>query len=224
MEDRNRKLSSEDKETWRQALKNVGGISGKESKTYSGDGALIQAVVHEVVVRLKTRRRPVTEDLVGMEDQIAAINKLLDIGPGGVWLIGIYGMGGIGKTTLANIIFNQLYSQFGKNCCFLEGIKEGAQVEALQFRSLSDRITVTSEEIKRFPHIRFLSLSDVNCRGDFTGCLSELRWIDLYYYLDQRLEATNLLHLQNAIVVNLTGLQFTDDVFKGLIKVRRFPS
>ncbi|KAI6668672.1 hypothetical protein NL676_007258 [Syzygium grande] len=95
MEDRNRKLSSEDIEAWQQALKNVGGISGKESKKYSGDGALIQAVVHEVVVRLETRRRPVTEDLVGMGDQIAAINKLLDIGPGAVRLIAIYGMGGI---------------------------------------------------------------------------------------------------------------------------------
>ncbi|KAI6667969.1 hypothetical protein NL676_003750 [Syzygium grande] len=73
-------------------------------------------------------------------------------------------------------------------------IKEGAQVEALRLLSWRDR------------------------------CLSELRWIDLGYTYDtddeakQRLEATNLLHLENAAVVNLYGLQFTDDVFKSLIK------
>ncbi|KAI6668312.1 hypothetical protein NL676_019379 [Syzygium grande] len=135
MADRNRKLSSEDKETWRQALKNVGGISGKESKNYSGDGALIQEVVDEVVVRLETRQRPVTKDLVGTGDKIAAINNLLNIASAGVRLIAIYGMGGI-------------------------------------------------------------------------GC-------------NQRLEATNLLHLQNAVVVELSALQFTDDAFKSLIKVAR---
>ena len=111
-------------------------------------------------------------------------------------------------------------------------IKESVQVEALYWHSLSDHITVTSEEIKRFPHIRFLSLDEVNCQGDFMGCLSELRWIDLAYsyeFLDrhgrnQHLEATNLAHLQNAVVVELCGLQFTDDAFKSLIKVRQFPS
>ena len=64
------------------------------------------------------------------------------------------------------------------------------------------------------------------------GCLSELRWIDLAYGYgfpdrdgrNQRLEATNLSHLQNAVVVNLRGLQFTDDAFKSLIKVRQLPS
>ncbi|XP_056163783.1 disease resistance protein L6-like [Syzygium oleosum] len=108
-------------------------------------------------------------------------------------------------------------------------IKEGVQVEALRLLSSWDRITVTSEEIKRFPHIRFLSLYDVNCQGDFTGCLSELRWINLRYpyrSIDeprryQRLKATNLSHLQNAVVVNLSGLEFTDDVFKSLIKRAR---
>ncbi|KAI6668014.1 hypothetical protein NL676_000032 [Syzygium grande] len=281
MEDRNRKLSSKDIETWQRALKNVGGISGKESKTYSGDGALIQAVVHEVVVRLKTRRRPVTEDLVGMEDQIAAINKLLDIGPGGVRLIGIYGMGGIGvretaleklqEKLLSDISYsgaagitvthdgikrigdtirnkkmlivlddvdkdnqiqnlipvNSLYP--GDIICELEKreIKEGAQVEALRLLLSWHRRTVTSEEIKWFPHIRFLSLINVNFQGDFTRCLSELRWINLGYdyrrgdEANQRLEATNLLHLENAVVVNLSGLQFTDDVFKSLIKRAR---
>ncbi|XP_030443602.2 disease resistance protein L6-like isoform X2 [Syzygium oleosum] len=502
MKGQKNKFSSKDIKMWQQALQEVGGIKGWESKKYSGDGELIQEVVDEVVVRLETRQRPVTKDLVGMGDQIAAINNLLDIDSGGVRLIAIYGMGGIGKTTLANIIFNQLRSEFRKNCSFLEHvretalqqlqekllsdmsysgeaskihsidhgikrigdticnkkmlivlddidkgnqiqnlipvnslypgttilvttrdksvlnirgfankfkdyemvglsdedalklfskhafnddspranyhtlsksivstvdglplalevigsslfgqekkkiwedrlkklkktpyrdvmqklrisydalepdqqqifldvacffvgenktdpmymwedcelypeeaidvliqrcmikvldgdrfgmhdqlrdlgraiarqdrtrlwdkgdiicelkkreIKEGVQVEALRLLSWGDPITITSEEIKRFPHIRFLSLHSVNCQGDFTGCLSELKWIDLGYPWDstdearcnRHLEGTNLLHLENAAVVNLYGLQFTDDVFKSLIEKAR---
>ncbi|XP_039156269.1 TMV resistance protein N-like [Eucalyptus grandis] len=95
------------------------------------DGDLIEAVVVEVVVRLKTRQRKVTRDLVGMEDRIAAINGLLDIQSGGVRVIGIYGMSGIGKSTLTKIIYNQLCPRFGKNCSFLDGVRETTKTKGL---------------------------------------------------------------------------------------------
>ncbi|XP_056163796.1 disease resistance protein L6-like [Syzygium oleosum] len=131
IENQKKKFSSKDIKMWRQALKKVGGIKGWKPNNYSGDGELIQAVVEAVVVRLETRKRRVTKDLVGMEDQIAAMNDLLDINSGGVWLIGIYGMGGIGKTTLAKIIFNQLCPHFGRNCCFLDDVRETAKTKGL---------------------------------------------------------------------------------------------
>ncbi|KAF8020084.1 hypothetical protein BT93_G0704 [Corymbia citriodora subsp. variegata] len=41
-------------------------------------------------------------------------------------------MGGIGKTTLANIIFNQLCPRFGKNCSFLEDVSKMAKRKGLK--------------------------------------------------------------------------------------------
>ena len=64
-----------------------------------------------------------TEHLVGIDDQVVAVSKLLDVNSNGVRLVKIFGMGGIGKTTLAKVVFNQLSSHFGKCCCFLEDVR-----------------------------------------------------------------------------------------------------
>ncbi|XP_039158650.1 disease resistance protein RPV1 isoform X2 [Eucalyptus grandis] len=82
-------------------------------------------VVEEVVKKLKTKQKSTwIEHLIGIDDQVVAVNNLLDVGSGGGRLIQIHGMGGIGKTTLAKVVFNELSTHFGKCCCFLEDVRE----------------------------------------------------------------------------------------------------
>ncbi|XP_048141504.1 disease resistance protein L6-like [Rhodamnia argentea] len=118
-----KKLSNELVNAWREALMEIDAIKGWEVKKYKGHGELIRMVVEEVVEKLKTKHRSVTEHFVGIDDQVAAISKLLDVNSNGVRLIKIHGMGGIGKTTLAKVVFNQFSSHFGKCCCFLEDVR-----------------------------------------------------------------------------------------------------
>ncbi|KAL3741386.1 hypothetical protein ACJRO7_016942 [Eucalyptus globulus] len=121
--EREKELTTEQVDAWRRALMEVDAIKGWEVKKYKGYVDVIKLVVEEVVKKLKIKHRSVTENLVGIGDRVVAVNELLDVDSGGVRLIGIYGMGGIGKTTLTKVVFNQLSFHFGKCCCFLENIQ-----------------------------------------------------------------------------------------------------
>lgn len=60
----------------------------------------------------KIIHKSVTEHLVRMDNEVADLGKLSAIEASGVWLVIIHGMGGIGKITLAKVVFNQLSPRF----------------------------------------------------------------------------------------------------------------
>ena len=60
---------------------------------------------------------------VGIESRVLELNKLLSRGSSDVCVVGILGIGGIGKTTIARAIYSQLRREFPRSC-FLENVRE----------------------------------------------------------------------------------------------------
>jgi replication-associated recombination protein RarA len=63
---------------------------------------------------------------VGLESRMQNLSKLLNRDSSDVRMVGIWGIGGIGKTTIAKAIYNQLQRKF-EGSCFLEDVREIAK-------------------------------------------------------------------------------------------------
>nr|XP_048332848.1 TMV resistance protein N-like [Ziziphus jujuba var. spinosa] len=111
---------------WRDALKEVADISGYDSKKIRPECKFVEKIVEDVSSKLSkyvSTNDHFKRHLIGIEKPMKEIEGLLCIGSMNVLIIGLYGMGGIGKTTLARAIFQTFYSHF-ESCCFLNDVRE----------------------------------------------------------------------------------------------------
>ncbi|PWA54141.1 toll/interleukin-1 receptor (TIR) domain-containing protein [Artemisia annua] len=128
---------SEYLDSWRKALVDATSIAGWETANGNeADG--IKEIVGEVSKRLKPLDLNAQENLIGIEPRMDELISMLKIGSGGVRMVGIWGIGGGGKTTLASSVYKKISSEFQASC-FVENISKRAnKLKKLQKKILSD--------------------------------------------------------------------------------------
>ncbi|KAF8029361.1 hypothetical protein BT93_E1913 [Corymbia citriodora subsp. variegata] len=127
---------------WRAALKEVSFLNGWDLHNMLNrrEGTFVEMVTQEVFKELKKANLVVPDSLVSVDDHVDAIVEMIGARTSETRIIGIHGMGGIGKTTIAKIIYNQLSDNF-EHCCFLSNIRETSErkgIECLQQQLISN--------------------------------------------------------------------------------------
>ncbi|KAF3445367.1 hypothetical protein FNV43_RR10543 [Rhamnella rubrinervis] len=102
---------------WRAALTEAANLCGLDSKNFRPEIQLIQKIVGDVLLKLPKYSSWSIDGCKGrlfaIQERMEEIENLLDMGLTNVRILGIWGMGGIGKTTIASVVYQRFaYSHF----------------------------------------------------------------------------------------------------------------
>ena len=91
------------------------------------ESELIKKIIEDILEKLNQKAsKYFNKGLVGFESRIEEIKSLLCLESSDVRVVGIWGMGGLGKTTLARAIYDEIYPQFDR-CYFIPNTREQLQ-------------------------------------------------------------------------------------------------
>ncbi|XP_020872727.1 disease resistance protein RML1A isoform X2 [Arabidopsis lyrata subsp. lyrata] len=113
--------TEEVKQRWIKALTDVATIAGEHSLNWANEAEMIQKIATDVSNKLNVTPSRDFEGMVGLEAHLTKLDSLLCLECNDVKMIGIWGPAGIGKTTIARALFNQLSTGF-RHSCFMGNI------------------------------------------------------------------------------------------------------
>ncbi|KAL9685814.1 hypothetical protein QQ045_023268 [Rhodiola kirilowii] len=110
-------------ENWRWALKEVAALKGPSLKDANRfEAHLVQNIIKEVKKMLPIRKFALPPNIIGFDSIVRDISTWIQDGSQDVGVGVIHGQGGVGKTTIAQIAFNDNFNDFDGSS-FLEDIR-----------------------------------------------------------------------------------------------------
>ncbi|KAK3416175.1 hypothetical protein EUGRSUZ_H02019 [Eucalyptus grandis] len=118
--------NSEQVKRWKKALYDAGGLSGWPY-TDGNEVGFIQHIVQEISTQLDRTPLNVAMFPVGIDSRVQELKTILNLqSKDDVLMVGLWGQGGVGKTSLAKAIHNAIFREF-QGASFLERIRENSK-------------------------------------------------------------------------------------------------
>ncbi|KAK3417447.1 hypothetical protein EUGRSUZ_H01900, partial [Eucalyptus grandis] len=112
---------------WREALIEAANLAGWHytDEKSQDETEFIKKIVKEISHIVERAPLSVAKYPVGVGSRVENVMSLLSMGAGDVRMIGIWGAGGVGKTTIAKAVYNSIADQFD-GCSFLANVRENS--------------------------------------------------------------------------------------------------
>ncbi|KAH0977667.1 hypothetical protein GBA52_027386 [Prunus armeniaca] len=166
---------------WKETLTEAANLSGWHYLE-GRETEFIQNIVNEISLQvLNDTHINVAKYQVGIEARVRDLHKVLDVDGNDVHMVGIWGNGGIGKTTVAKAVYNSLAHVF-EGSCFLENVRE----RSIPYGGLVDLQNLLLYEILRGNEIKVTSADKgISVIKERLSCKKVLVIVDDVDHLDQ---------------------------------------
>ncbi|XP_054785751.1 uncharacterized protein LOC129292213 [Prosopis cineraria] len=124
-------LAQKTLQNWRAALREAANLAGWHFTDGRYEFEFVQKITEEVSKILSRTILHIADHPVGLESRILEVISLLSINSKKeALMVGIHGIAGIGKTTIAKAVYNSIANQFDSSC-FLGEVRENSRKNGL---------------------------------------------------------------------------------------------
>ncbi|PRQ55248.1 putative toll-like receptor, P-loop containing nucleoside triphosphate hydrolase [Rosa chinensis] len=191
---------------WTAALTKVANLSGWDYKNFSHEAKLIDEIVDHILKKSVYTSSSVDKGFIGMDSRIDdLLSNYICPQLRGVRFIGIHGMRGIGKTTVARAIHDEICQNFNRTC-FLSNVREMSKnngIVSLQEKLLS-RILMTKIENIEDEYIGAAMIKRRSCRMKVLVVIDD---VDQLTQLEKLAGSRNWFGPGSRIIVTTTDIQ-----------------